>query len=90
MATSAEKIAVLETEFKNINTDITEIKSDIKTMSNSVVAKLDAMEENSKKAHQDLSNRLTKIEQWRWMVLGAGIAVGYLVSHATIFTKIFG
>lgn len=90
MATTAEKIAVLETEFKNINTDITEIKSDIKSMSNSVVAKLDAMEENSKKAHQDLSNRLTKIEQWRWMVLGAGVTVGYLISHTSFFTKIFG
>lgn len=90
MATSNEKIAVLETEFKNMKDDLTEIKSDVKDMSTALVDKLDAMEKGAKAAHKDLGDRLAVIERWRWYLMGIGAAVGYIASHFKAIQAVIG
>jgi len=90
MATSNEKIAVLETEFKNLKDDLKDIRVDVKEMSTALVEKLDEMEKGAKAAHKDLGERLEVIERWRWWLMGVGVAVGYIASHFKTIQSVFG
>jgi len=53
------------TAIKDVKDDI---KSDIKTDN-----------EERSKAHEDLAKRVGKLEKWRWMMLGGGFVVGFII-----------
>ena len=36
------------------------------------------MQDQDAKAHEALSRKVTMLEKWRWMMMGAGIVVGSL------------
>lgn len=78
-------IAVLQVKVENIEKDVGEIKTEIRDIHNIQAAKhtethqmLKDMEESAKKAHAGLSEKISSLEKWRWMMMGAGIALGAL------------
>jgi len=76
-------IAVLQVQVQNITNDISEIKADIKDV-NVCMAKnnedthqlLKEMKEASAVAHRSMSDKISALEKWRWMMMGAGIVLG--------------
>ena len=80
--TEAE-VAVLQVQVENITNDISEIKADIKDV-NVCMAKnnedthqlLKEMKEASAVAHRSMSDKISALEKWRWMMMGAGIVLG--------------
>ena len=64
------RIAVLETEMKNIANEIKSLRLDSKEQHMNMMEKI-----------QDMDHRLDVIEKWRWMLIGGAAVVGYLVSH---------
>ena len=78
-------IAVLQVEVQNITDDIREIKSNIKDIHVEMVKNNDdtkvmlkGMKDASSNAHQAMSEKITALEKWRWMMMGAGVVIGSL------------
>lgn len=77
------EIAVLQVQVKTIEDKIGEIKEDLKSVHecldrNSADMKdmMKEMTESAEKAHQALSSKISALEKWRWMMMGAGIVIG--------------
>lgn len=64
------RIAVLETELKNLINELREHRKDSKDHHASMMEKID-----------ELDSRIQIIERWRWMVVGGAVALGYFASH---------
>ncbi len=81
-------VAVLQVQVQNIENDISEIKADIKEF-NVAIAKnnddlhktLKDMKDSSSSAHKAMSDKISALEKWRWMMMGAGIVLGSMGSH---------
>ena len=78
-------IAVLQVQVQNITNDISEIKADIKDANISMAKNnedthklLKEMKDASANAHAAMSNKISALEKWRWMMMGAGIVMGSL------------
>ena len=78
-------IAVLQVEVQNITDDIREIKTDIKDIHLEMIKNNDdtkvmlkGMKEASSSAHQAMSDKISSLEKWRWMMMGAGVVIGSL------------
>ena len=39
---------------------------------------------------KEVSERVDTLENWRWMIVGGAIVVGYIIGHLEIFSKVFG
>jgi len=83
--TTKTDIAVLQVQFKNIEQDVSEIKSSIKDMHECLDHNatenrdmLKEMREEDTKAHKELGSKVSALEKWRWMMMGAGIVIGSL------------
>lgn len=78
-------IAVLQVQVRNIENDVAEIKSNLKEMrddvsdnNDSVRSMLKEISTASATAHAELNKKVTALEKWRWMMMGAGIVLGSL------------
>lgn len=78
-------IAVLQVQVQNIENDISEIKTDIKDVTASIAKNnedthkfLKEMKDASANAHKAMSDKISALEKWRWMMMGAGIVLGSL------------
>ena len=83
--TTKTEIAVLQVQVKNIEQDVSEIKSSIKEMHecldrNATETRdmLKEMRDEDTKAHRELGSKISALEKWRWMMMGAGIVIGSL------------
>jgi uncharacterized protein (UPF0305 family) len=71
---TSARIAVLETELKNLVNELREHRKDSKDHHNTMMEKI-----------EELDERIQIIERWRWMVVGGALALGYIVSHIVKF-----
>ena len=78
-------IAVLQVQVKNVEDkildlkeDIHEIKTVIKEQSDQQLKLITAISDSSEQAHPALSDRISAQEKWRWMMMGAGMVIGFL------------
>jgi len=92
MATSTNKldkmqpeteIAVLQFQVKNLEEKIGELKVDLKALHDAIEANADetrrmlkSMREQDVKEHSELAGKISVLEKWRWMMMGAGIIIG--------------
>lgn len=78
-------IAVLQVQVRNIEDKVGEIKSDVKDLQKSIDSHaeqtqltLKEMKEASASAHKSMADKISSLEKWRWMMMGAGIVLGTL------------
>jgi len=83
--TTKTEIAVLQVQVKNIEQDVSEIKSSLKEMHecldrNATETRelLTNMRNEDITAHKELGSKVSALEKWRWMMMGAGIVIGSL------------
>jgi DNA-binding ferritin-like protein len=83
--TTKTEIAVLQVQVKNIEQDVSEIKSSLKEMHECIDRNahetremLKEMRDEDTKAHVTLGAKVSALEKWRWMMMGAGIVLGSL------------
>lgn len=79
------EIAVLQVQFKNLDekvddlrTDIKDVRENIASASENTQALLKGFQDGNNKAHRDLALKISAIEKWKWMMMGAGIVIGSL------------
>jgi FtsZ-binding cell division protein ZapB len=78
-------IAVLQVEVENVKEKIGELKDDIKDVRDALEKHSEEhtqlfkdMQESSANAHKAMSEKISSLEKWRWMMMGAGIVIGSL------------
>ena len=83
--TTKTDIAVLQVQVKNIEQDVSEIKASLKDMHecldrNATETRdlLKEMRDEDTKAHKELGSKVSALEKWRWMMMGAGVVLGSL------------
>ena len=79
------EVAILQVQVKNIEEKVGEIKDDVKGLQDSLekhskehTDMIQTMQAASANAHKALSEKITALEKWRWMMMGAGIVIGSL------------
>ena len=100
MATTAERLGVVETKVANLDEKLDEIKVDVKDMHDcldktrdSVMAKLDDMYGASCEQHSELAKKITELERfkqkWIYMTAGGIAVLGFLSVHSATFASLF-
>ena len=79
------EIAVLQVQVKNIEDKIGELKEDLKSIRSALDENaeetrqmLKTMREQDVKEHGELASKISVLEKWRWMMMGAGVIIGSL------------
>jgi len=79
------EIAVLQIQVKNIEDKVGEIKEDLKQIHECMDRNaeetrefLKTMRSEDNLAHEKLASKISALEKWRWMMMGAGIVLGSL------------
>lgn len=79
------EIAVLQIQVKTLEEKIGELKLDLKSLHDAIVSNaeetrqmLKSMREQDVKEHGELASKISVLEKWRWMMMGAGIIIGSL------------
>ena len=79
------EVAVLQVQVQNIEQKVTDLKEDMKgfrialdehSQNSSTLMK--EMRDSSAAADKALSEKISSLEKWRWMMMGAGIVIGSL------------
>lgn len=76
-------IAVLQVQVKNIEQDVSDIKTSIKEMHDCIDRNaeetrilLNSIRSEGMISHKELASKVSALEKWRWMLMGAGIVLG--------------
>ena len=77
------EIAVLQVQYSHLNEKVEDIKTGLKDLATHID---DHMEEthklikefqtDNKTQHDDVNKKISALEKWRWMLMGAGILAG--------------
>jgi uncharacterized coiled-coil DUF342 family protein len=92
MATTVERLGIVETKVENLNEKLDELKVDVKDMHDcldktrdGLTAKLDEMYNASCEQHAELAKKISGLEKIRertmWMVAGGVAVLGILSGH---------
>lgn len=79
------EIAVLQIQYENLNEKVEEIRDELKEIRKEISIEnaevkilLENIEKSSNLAHVDLNKKISALEKWRWMLMGAGVVIGAL------------
>ena len=80
-------IAVLQTEFKNLDAKFADIKEDVSNLgikidiyAESTHTLLKEFQSENQEQHAIVEEKIQSLEKWRWMIMGAGMGLGALGS----------
>lgn len=78
-------IAVLQIQVQNIEEKVSDIKTNLKDIQTKIeehavtqAKAMSSMQDSSENAHNSLSDKISALEKWRWMMMGAGVVIGSL------------
>ena len=100
MATTVERLGVVETKVANLDEKLDEINIDVKDMHDcldktrdSVMAKLEDMYGASCEQHSELASKITELEKfrqkWIYMTAGGVAVLGWVSGHMDLVAKMF-
>ena len=96
LAVHDSRINNLEHGSRETLTDVRDLYSKMSENTKEIVAKIDDMEsriEDKLKEHSEksasqskaISDRISALENWRWLVIGGAAAFGFLLNHLGLF-----
>ena len=99
MATTTERLGIVETKVENLNEKLDGIKSDVKEMHDcldktrdSLTDKLNTMYDASCSQHKSLAEEInalkTQRDKWVWTAAGAIAVMGWVSGHSEILIKL--
>mgnify|MGYP000122960991 CR=1 FL=1 len=101
MATTTERLGIVETKVENLNEKLDGLKEDVKEMHDcldktreSLTNKLDEMYGASCNQHKSLADEInalkTQRDKWLWTAAGAIAVMGWVSGHTETIMKIIG
>jgi flagellar capping protein FliD len=99
MATTVERLGVVETRVENLNEKLDELKADVKEMHDcldktrdGLTEKLNEMYDASCTQHSQLAKEISALksqrDKWIWTSAGIVAAIGWASGHADILLKL--
>ena len=89
------EIAVLQVQYSYLNEKVDDIKTDLKALQSSIDThmtdmkkSLDTFKEDNKKQHKEVNDKISGLEKWKWMLMGAGVLAG--ATGWTTLSKLLG
>lgn len=82
---SKETITDVRELYKKMSDNTKEILEKIDDMEGRIEDKLKEHTDKSSNQHKVISDRLTVLENWRWLIVGGAIALGFLLDHLEFF-----
>ena len=104
MATTVERLGIVETKVANLDEKIDEIKIDVNQLGTGINSRLDQMYDASctqhaelaksiKNTHTELDSKISELQQfkqkWMYLVLGGIAVLGFVSGHFETLVKIF-
>jgi chromosome segregation ATPase len=81
--TTETDIAVLQVQINNIETKINDLKADLKEVHDCLDKNAEEthrlikeLQESNSDSHKAISDKVSALEKWRWMMMGAGMVIG--------------
>ena len=101
MATTAERLGIVETKVHNLDEKIDELKVDVKDMHdcldktrNDLTGQLTEMYDASCSQHASLAKEISELksqrDRWIWTSAGIIAAIGWVSGHSEVIIKILG
>jgi len=101
MATTVERIGIVETKVENLNDKLDDLKVDVKDMHDcldktrdDLKSKLNVMYDASCTQHSQLAKEISELksqrDRWVWTSAGIIAAIGWVSGHMEIIAKILG
>lgn len=93
------QVESIKEDVADVKSDIKDLHSRITTGNREIMDKLDEkidalakadkdQHETLKKSMDNVKNRVDVLENWRWMIVGGAVALGYILGHLELFSKI--
>jgi len=77
-----------EKELDIIDKKIDHLDDDVKESLKSIIDAINTKDKETNNRIDTLSSRLTALEKWKWLVVGASMAIGYVISNLKFFHSI--
>ena len=94
MATTPERLGIVETKVQNLEEKIDELKDDVRDGHKELKAQLETMYDASCSQHAALATELSALkkekDKWVWLVGGAIACFGWLSGHSDKILAFFG
>ena len=79
------EIAVLQVQYSYLNEKVDDIKSGLKDLTIHIDGHMDdtqklikEFQDENKRQHEETNKKVSALEKWRWMLMGAGALAGAL------------
>ena len=100
MATTVERLGIVETKVENLNEKMDDLKVGVKEMHDcldktrdTLKTQLSEMYEASCTQHAELAKKISSLEKekekWTWIIAGVIGAGGFIAGHSDKFFKLF-
>ena len=91
VSTSVDKmLAVHEMRLENQEQQREILHQRISDLKRDITAEFRLLRDENRKQHNEVNERLSKLEKWRWFVVGMATVVGFLVAQAGKISDLFG
>ena len=81
---SRETLTDVRDLYKKMNENTKEVIEKLEDMEERIELKLKEHSDKSIAQHKSISDRLSILENWKWMVIGSAMAIGFLLNHLEI------
>ena len=99
MATTVERLGIVETKVENLNEKMDNLKVDVRDMhdcldqtKDSLLGKLEEMYSASCNQHAELATKISDLEKWKqkwiYMVAGGAVVISWVSAHADTVLKL--
>lgn len=82
---SRETLTDVRDLYKKMNENTKEVIEKLEDMEERIELKLKEHSDKSIAQHKSISDRLSILENWKWMVIGSAMAIGFLLNHLELF-----
>jgi FtsZ-binding cell division protein ZapB len=77
----------LSEKIDDLKTELQELRAHMSTCSQTTHRLIEEMSKTDQEQHRTLERKVTNLEKWRWMIMGAGMALGAIGFEA--LSKLF-
>ena len=90
VSTSVDKmLAVHEMRLENQEHQREILHQRISDLKRDITSEFRLLRDENRKQHNEVNERLSKLEKWRWLVIGMATAVGFLVAQMGKLGQLF-
>jgi len=92
MATTVERLGIVETKVENLSEKMDDLKVDVKDMQQTIQTQLAEMYDASCTQHAELAKKISSLEKdkekWTWIIAGVIGTGGFVAGHADKILKL--